>query len=174
VPYNSYRFSCERVQLKRLSFLSKLSIILNCHSEKGPFLSMREGVLRQTAAGRARHAHARVHRHSAHAPQPPRATGADASDAAARGVSSCPSTGLAGCLLQPFAPWPGSCRPCGQNRAADPRPPATRGRDKGLRVSGAVLLPSRAAGVAGSRAGTEGCAGASVGPSRGSGGRGVF
>lgn len=55
MPYNSYRFSCEHVQLKRLSFLSKLSIILNCHSKKRPFHSMGEGILCQTAAGLATH-----------------------------------------------------------------------------------------------------------------------
>lgn len=58
MPYNSYRFGCEHVLLKRLSFLSKLSIILNCHSEKGSFLSMGEGVLSQTTAGRAGYTHA--------------------------------------------------------------------------------------------------------------------
>lgn len=68
MPYNSYRFGCEHVLLKRLSFLSKLSIILNCHSKKGSFLSMGEGVLSQTAAGRAgytpAHAEARTCTHT--------------------------------------------------------------------------------------------------------------
>lgn len=73
MPYNSYRFSCEHVQLKRLSFLSKLSIILNCHSKKGPFLSMGEGIHYQTAAGLARHTRAQAHTvmHSVHTSQPP-------------------------------------------------------------------------------------------------------
>lgn len=95
MPYNSYRFSCEHVLLKRLSFLSKLSIILNCHSKKGYFLSMGEGVLSQTAAGWAGYTPAHteactckqthtwidVHVHSAHTllsqcSHPPPATGA--------------------------------------------------------------------------------------------------
>lgn len=95
MPYNSYRFSCEHVLLKRLSFLSKLSIILNCHSKKGYFLSMGEGVLSQTAAGWAgytpahteactckqTHTWIHVHVHSAHTllsqcSHPPPATGA--------------------------------------------------------------------------------------------------
>lgn len=62
MPYNSYRFSCEHVLLKRLSFLSKLSIILNCHRKKGYFLSMGEGVsAKPLLAGLGTHLHTQRH-----------------------------------------------------------------------------------------------------------------
>lgn len=100
MPYNSYRFSCERVQLKRLSFLSKLSIILNCHSEKGPFLSMGEGVLRQTAAGLAGHtsARARTPVHGARTVLPQRFQPLRASSGSAGGAA------LPG-VTMPVVPW---------------------------------------------------------------------
>lgn len=99
MPYNSYRFGCEHVLLKRLSFLSKLSIILNCHSKKGSFLSMGEGVLSQTTAGQAEYTPAHteactcthVHVRSAHTLlsqcfHPPQATGANPAQLVASAV----------------------------------------------------------------------------------------
>lgn len=108
MPYNSYRFSCEHVQLKRLSFLSKLSIILNCHSEKGPFLSTGEGILCQTAASLAGHTRTHVHTctHTLLPQrfQPPRATGADPSR-----VSPPQSVGCPPACVQAEQPVPSSC-----------------------------------------------------------------
>lgn len=108
MPYNSYRFSCEHVQLKRLSFLSKLSIILNCHSEKGPFLSTGEGILCQSAASLSGHTRTRVHtRTHTLLPQrfqPPRATGGDPSR-----VSPPQSVGCPPACVQAEQPVPSSC-----------------------------------------------------------------
>lgn len=61
MPYNSYRFSCEHVLLKRLSFLSKLSIILNCHSKKRVFSQHGGGSSQPNCCWLGTHLHTQRH-----------------------------------------------------------------------------------------------------------------